>query len=291
MTPVVLIAGAAGQLGLELQRCVPAGTHIVAVDVDTLDLTNVSAVDTFVDSCRPAVIINAAAFTAVVAAETNVALAQAVNVGAVSTLATAARRVDARLVHISTDFVFGESVGRPLRPDDHPAPVSVYGQTKRAGEVEAITILGPRALVVRTAWLYSTHGTNFVKTMLRVMRERDEVAVVVDQIGTPTWARTLATVIWAAAARDDLHGVLHWSDAGVASWYDFAVAIQEEALALGLLKRAVPVRAIATSDYPTAARRPQYSVLDKSATVLAIGQHPAHWRVNLRQMLQEFAHA
>jgi len=184
--------------------------------------------------------------------------------------------------------VFDGASGRPYAPDDRPAPLGVYGRTKLAGERAALG-LADRAVVVRTAWVYSRHGQNFVRRMLGLMRERDEVRVVSDQVGTPTWAHSLADAIWTAVARPALHGVLHWTDAGVASWYDFAVAIQEEAVALGLLDRAVPVRPITSAEYPTPARRPAHSVLAKEASWAALGRTPPHWRVNLRHMLAALA--
>jgi dTDP-4-dehydrorhamnose reductase len=166
----------------------------------------------------------------------------------------------------------------------------VYGASKLEGEQAALATLGESATVLRTAWVYASHGKNFARTMLRLMAERDEVRVVADQVGTPTWARPLAEACWRAAGSRTVHGIHHWTDAGVASWYDFAVAIQEEALALGLLARGVPVRPIRTSDFPTPARRPSYSVLDKTATWAVLGP-AAHWRVALRSMLGEMAHA
>jgi len=287
----VLIMGAAGQLGHELQRLVPEGANVLAVDIDRLDLIDAAAVDAFIALHRPAVIINGAAYTAVDRAEEQPEIARAVNVTAVASLAAAAARYDARMVHISTDFVFGGTTARPWQPDVTTAPESVYGTTKRDGERFVLDALGERALVIRTAWLYSAHGSNFVKTMLRLLREREEVRVIADQIGTPTWANSLARTIWAAVQAPRVSGILHWTDAGVASWYDFAVAIQEEALARGLLSRAAPVHAIATSDYPTAAQRPSYSVLDKTETTRLLGVTPVHWRANLRLMLDELSHA
>ncbi len=286
-----MITGAEGQLGFELQRTVPDGTSVLAVDIEQLDLTAPDAVEAFVAAHRPSVMINGAAYTAVDRAEEQPALARAVNVTAAATLAQSAARHGARMIQISTDFVFGGGVGRPWRPDDETAPASVYGITKRDGERAVLDALGARALVIRTAWLYSSHGGNFVKTMLRLMRDREEVHVIADQIGTPTWANSLARTIWAAVARPHVAGILHWTDAGVASWYDFAVAIQDEALALGLLPRAVPVSAITTAEYPTPARRPSFSVLDKTGTTQALGEVPMHWRANLRQMLREVADA
>jgi dTDP-4-dehydrorhamnose reductase len=291
MNGPVLITGAAGQLGYELQRSSPADVRVIAADTAQLDLTDAGMVDTFVSAVRPGLIINCAAYTAVDRAESDVLRATAVNATAVESLARSASRCDARFIHISTDFVFGGAHTEPWRATDAPAPETVYGRTKRDGENAVLRLLGPRAVVLRTSWLYSAHGANFVKTMLRLMRDRESVRVVSDQVGTPTWAHSLAHTVWAIAARPDLSGLMHWSDDGVASWYEFAVAIQEEAVARGLLSRSIPVVAVSTSDYPTAARRPKYSVLDKSETIAAIGITPAHWRTNLRSMLGELAHA
>jgi dTDP-4-dehydrorhamnose reductase len=291
MTRPVMITGSAGQLGYELQRTAPPGTAILAIDIAELDLTAPAAVDAFIAEHRPSVIINGAAFTAVDKAEAEQDMAYAVNVTAAKALAEAARRHDARMIQISTDFVFGGATARPWRPGDPTAPESVYGATKRDGEAAVLSTLAEKALVIRTAWLYSAHGGNFVKSMLRLMAERDEVRVIVDQVGTPTWANSLAHAIWAAVARPDVCGILHWTDAGVASWYDFAVAIQEEALTRRLLSRAVPIFAIPTTTYPTPARRPSYSVLDKSETTRLLDITPVHWRINLRHMLDELAHA
>lgn len=290
MNGPVLITGATGQLGYELQRLVPAGVAVVAVGRDQLDLTDDGTIDACIAMHRPSVIINAAACTAVDRAESEPGLARAVNAHGPAALARAAAAHDARLIQISTDFVFGGTSGRPLRPDDAVAPQSVYGQTKHDGERAVLDALGSRALVIRTAWLYSTHGGNFVKTMLRLMRERESIGVVSDQVGTPTWAHSLAVTVWAAVQAPAVSGILHWTDAGVASWYDFAVAIQEEGRCRGLLDRVAPVHAITTAAYPTPAVRPSYSVLDTTETTRQLGVVPSHWRTNLRLMLDQLAH-
>ena len=286
-----MITGAAGQLGYELQRTAPAGTTLLPVDIADLDLTIAGDVESFIAAHRPAVIINGAAYTAVDRAEEQPDIARRVNVTAATHVAESARGHGARVIHISTDFVFGGATSRPWQPDDPTAPESVYGLTKRDGEQVVLSTLGANALVVRTAWLYSAHGGNFVKTMLRLMAEKNEVRVIADQVGTPTWANSLARTLWAAVARPAVNGTLHWTDAGVASWYDFAMAIQEEAITRRLLTRAVPVLAIPTSAYPTPARRPSYSVLDKSETTARLAESPVHWRTNLRLMLDELTHA
>jgi dTDP-4-dehydrorhamnose reductase len=283
----VLLTGAAGQLGWELQRCVPQGVALVAMDAAGLDITDHAAVARVVAEARPDAIINAAAYTAVDKAEAEPERAQAVNAQGAAHLARAARANDAFLVQVSTDFIFDGASSRPYGPADPPAPLGVYGATKLAGEEAVQQVLGEGCAIVRTAWLYSSNGRNFVKTMLRLMAEREEVRVVADQIGTPTWAWGLAEAVWQITCRS-LPGIHHWSDAGVASWYDFAVAIQEEALALGLLGRTIPIVPITTAEYPTSARRPAYSVLDKTATWALLSGPAPHWRVQLRRMLAEY---
>ena len=208
------------------------------------------------------------------------------NVDGPRNIALAARDVGARLIHISTDFVFDGEAVEPYRTDSATKPVSVYGRTKKDGETAVLEVMPDRAAVIRTAWLYSKTGGNFVKTMLRLMAERDELSVVADQRGTPTWANSLAEAVWALVDVREFHGVYHWTDAGECTWHEFAVAIQEEALSLGLLDRSIPIHPITTNDYPTAATRPRYSVLDCSATIADLGLQPAPWRVNLRRMLK-----
>jgi dTDP-4-dehydrorhamnose reductase len=269
----VLIAGAAGQLGRALQASAPAGVTVIAPPEADFDITSAAAVAAAIARAAPDLVINAAAYTAVDKAESEPDLARRINADAVANLAAHAPR----LVHVSTDFVFDGSASQPIAPDAPPSPVSVYGATKLAGEIAA----GPNALIVRTAWVYAAQGSNFVHTMLRLMRERPEIRVVADQIGSPTHAASLARAIWALAGQK---GLFHWTDAGVASWYDFAVAIQEEALAIGLLDKAATIIPIRTADYPTPARRPAYGVLDKSATWGITGP-AAHWRSELRLCL------
>lgn len=277
-----LITGANGQVGRALQATAPTDADLIVTDVAELDICDPAAVDALVTRERPDWILNAAAYTAVDRAESDEKAAHRLNADAVANLAGAAASAGARLAHISTDFVFDGRSGSPYSPDASPNPLSAYGRTKLAGETAA----GGDALVMRTAWVYSVHGGNFVKTMLRLMRERDEVRVVADQIGTPTLATGIATSLWALAA-NDASGIYHFTDSGAASWYDFAVAIQEEAIAGGLLDRAVPIVPIATQDYPTPAVRPSYSVLDKRTTFAALGGPAPHWRANLRLMLKD----
>jgi dTDP-4-dehydrorhamnose reductase len=278
----VLIVGGNGQLGKALSRTAPARASIVSHGSDTLDITDGGAIATVVSKERPEIVFNAAAYTAVDKAESEEAAARAVNATAVGYLAEAARGIGARFVHVSTDFVFDGRSGVPYTPDAPTAPIGVYGRTKLAGEKAA----GEDALIVRTAWVYAPTGGNFVRTMLRLMAERPKVRVVSDQIGTPTYAPGLAAALWTMAAKGT-KGIHHYTDAGACSWYDFAVAIQEEALAAGLLNHAVPVIPINAAEYPTPAQRPHYSVLDKTSTFAVLGGPTPHWRENLRTMIAE----
>lgn len=284
-----LITGAGGQVGLALRQCPPAEWEIQAYDAGELDVTQAHQVRAVMHRVKPTLVIHAAAFTGVDAAESNAAQAEAVNVTGTRHLAESAREVGARVVYLSTDFVFDGSAGRPYAPEDPPHPLGVYGRTKLGGERAVLQVLGEDAVVLRTAWVYSRHRQNFALTMLRLMRDREEVSVVSDQVGTPTWATSLAGAVWSIAGKPRLTGIAHWTDAGIASWYDFAVAIQEEALAMGLLTRAVPIRPLRSEEYPASARRPPFSVLDKTSTWAALGWVPPHWRVNLRCMLRELA--
>jgi dTDP-4-dehydrorhamnose reductase len=286
-----LITGAHGQVGRELQNTAPSNWEVMACGSRELDVTDLNAVREVLERERPAVVIQAAAYTDVDRAEHESEEAERVNVTGALHVAAEAARLGARVIHLSTDFVFDGRQDRPYLPDDPPNPVNVYGRTKLAGEREVHRSTGGAALIVRTAWVYSEHGRNFVRTMLRLMGEQDGVAVVADQVGTPTWGRRLAEAVWRAADRPEVRGVIHWTDAGSASWYEFAVAIQEEACALGLLEKVVPVQPIRTAEFKAAARRPAYSVLDKTSGWAALGGPARPWRENLREMLQGLARA
>jgi dTDP-4-dehydrorhamnose reductase len=284
----VLITGAAGQVGSALLASVPPETELQAVDLQQLDITDAGAVQATVEAWRPQVIINAAAYTAVDQAESEAPLAAAVNAQAPGHLARAAMRIEGcRLIHISTDYVFDGRASEPYQPGDPPNPLSVYGVTKLAGEQAVLEVLADRAVVLRTAWVYAARGRNFLLTMLRLMLERGAVRVVADQRGTPTAAASIARALWRIADLPRVHGLLHWTDGGVASWYEFASAIAEDALAAGLLPHAVQVTPITTADYPTAAHRPANSVLDIRDSVAQLGITPAHWRRNLRATLAQ----
>ena len=286
----VLITGSAGQLGRSLLKTAPADREIKATDAE-LDIRDPAALQKMLRGFKPAAIINAAAYTAVDRAESERDLAFAVNAAGVENLARAARDGGARLIHVSTDFVFDGAKSSPYLPTDPMRPLGVYGASKAEGEKRLRAVSGEAGVIVRTGWLYAGEGNNFVKTILKLLREKDSLGVIADQVGTPTWAGGLAEVLWKIVQDPKIAGTHHWSDAGVASWYDFAVAIQEEALAAGLLSGAIPIRPLATSEYPLPAKRPAYSVLDKHSMMASTGITPVHWRVNLRSMLTELAHA
>ena len=280
----VLITGANGQLGGALQRLAPSWAEINAIDVDDCDLTDSGMLTARLVVEAPDVIINAAAYTAVDKAEGDEELARAINAQAVGTMVEAMAGTGGKVVHVSTDYVFDGTASAPYAPDAARNPQSAYGRTKAEGEDQ----LRPEDLLVRTAWVYEAGGANFVRTMIRLMKEREELGVVADQIGAPTWATSLARTIWGLVERK-ASGTFHHSDAGVASWYDFAVAIAEEAHALGLLARIPTIRPITTADYPTPAKRPAFSLLDCRATRAMLGEEAVHWRTNLRLMLEEEA--
>jgi dTDP-4-dehydrorhamnose reductase len=280
----VLVLGGGGQVASAVVAAAPAQHQVVAKTRAELDIGDESAVKRALTETGAEWIVNAAAYTAVDLAEDQPAQAIAVNDTAVGVLAAAASGVGCRLLHLSTDFVFDGKSNRAYLPGDQPNPLSVYGASKLGGERQVLNGAGA-GIVLRTAWVYAAAGRNFVLTMLRLMREKEQVSVVCDQIGTPTWAASVAAAIWGFIEAGAPGGVYHWTDLGVASWYDFAVAIQDEALASGLLSRAVPIIPISSAAYPTRARRPAFSVLDTASTRALIKGPARHWRHNLRTML------
>ena len=283
----VLITGANGQLGWELQRTVPDGVEALALDRSALDISDREQVNQLIASERPDWVINTAAYTAVDKAEEEVEPAYAINRDGAANLAQACSHNGCRMVQLSTDYIFDGSQSTPYLTNSKPAPLSVYGASKLAGEELVLMALPEASAIVRTSWVYSSHGNNFVKTMLHLMAEREALSVIEDQIGTPTWANGLARVIWQIVDTETT-GILHWSDAGVASWYDFAHAIYEEATQSGLLSNKCEIRPIATAQYAARAKRPHYSVLDKSEAISRLEMAPRDWREALRDMLKEF---
>lgn len=281
----VAITGAGGQLASWVQRAAPVSANIVALTRTDLDITDAAQVDVTLERLRPQLIFNCAAYTNVDKAESEADLAYAVNAGGAANLARAAARIGSKLVHVSTDYVFDGSASTPYAPDANAAPLNVYGASKLAGEKEILAV-GSDALIVRTAWLYAIGHRNFVTKMLALMEERQEIRVVADQVGTPTHCRTLASGLW-KLAKYGAHGVYHLTDAGMSSWYEFAQAILEEIRQAASLASCPVILPITTSEFPTAAKRPPYSVLDQRMTWAKLGGSPSHWRAVLHKALAE----
>jgi len=272
-------------VGRALAETAPEAARVIALGRGECDVRRKELVERAIAEAAPDLVFNAAAFTAVDHAETEIGEATAVNAVAPGHVAEAARAAGARTVHISTDYVFDGTGTRPYRPDDPPNPLGVYGRTKLAGE-EAVKKADPAALTVRTSWVYSSAGVNFMTSVLRLLRARERLEIVADQIGTPTRARSLAAALW-SLARAGSCGLLHYRDSGSASRHEFAVAIRDQALALGLLDRRIVIEPIGSAAYPTAASRPLYSVLDASEAWRIVGGPPPDWRENLRLTLEE----
>lgn len=275
MNEKVLVTGAKGQLGIEVSKRLKNAVH---ADVDKLDITDFDAVDAFVKKHKIGVIVNAAAYTAVDAAEDDDVTAYKVNVLGPENLA----KTGCKIVHISTDYVFDGKGYKPYMPQDVTNPLSVYGKTKLKGE-EAVLKNAKEAVILRTAWLYSANGKNFVKTMLRLGSEKEQIGVVADQIGTPTYAGDLADAIVKILPQisTKTKGVYHFTNEGVCSWYDFAAAIMEMA------KLKCKVEPLPSSAYPTKAVRPFYSVLDKTSVKEQFGIKIPYWRVSLKKCIKE----
>jgi dTDP-4-dehydrorhamnose reductase len=280
----VLVLGG-GQIAKAVAAGAPARHEVAMRTHAELDIVDEAALESELMNFKADWIVNAAAYTAVDLAEDEAAKAIAVNDTAVAALVQTATTARAKLLHLSTDFVFDGGSKRAYLPSDPTNPLSVYGASKLGGERHVVA--GGTGIVLRTSWVYAAEGKNFVLTMLRLMRGKDEINVVCDQIGAPTWAASAAAAIWGLIDAKAAPGIYHWTDLGVASWYDFAVAIQDEALARGLLSRAIPVLPIYSNEYPTKAQRPAFSVLDSAATRSLLKLPAIHWRHNLRMMLDE----
>lgn len=278
----ILVTGANGQLGSELRDLsVNSGDVFIFTDVKELDLCNKTELFTFFERNQIDVMINCAAYTAVDKAEIDVEMARSINAIAVKNLVQVAKTHTIKLVHVSTDYVFDGNHYQPLQEEDAVSPLGVYGETKREGE-NFVLQSDIDGIVIRTSWLYSSHGNNFVKTMMRLGKERSELGVIFDQIGTPTYARDLAkTILTMVHSGEPFRNKLyHFSNEGVASWYDFAKAIIEMAEIDCLVKP------IATADYPTPAKRPHYSVMSKSRIKQDYGLEIPYWRDSLKECIE-----
>lgn len=297
----VLLTGAVGQLGEALQASTPEGVTLIPCSraggpgLQALDLVNPAACHQVVVQHKPDWVLNAGAYTAVDRAELEPEVALAVNAEAPRALAQALLETGGRLLQVSTDFVFNGQQGTPYQPDQALEPLGVYGATKAAGEKAVLEVLGGHdlAVILRTSWVMGPVGNNFALTMLRLHRERADagqfLAVVADQVGCPTSTHTLAQACWRVLEMKPAVPILHWCDAGAASWYDVAVAVGDLAVELGLLAQPAVVVPITSAAYPTPAQRPSYSLLDCTSSRQLLGLQPTHWRTALRQVLQAVA--
>jgi len=286
----VLITGANGQVGHEIINLAPQGFEVLGLGSRELDITNADLLTATIERLQPQLIINAAAYTAVDKAESEPERAWAVNCAGVANLGLAAAKLGAPVIHISTDYVFAGDADTPYRETDPTAPAGIYGASKLAGEVELAEHCA-RHIILRTSWVFGAHGNNFVKTMLRLARERSELSVVADQHGGPTSAASIARALWSLAERyreqgELAWGLYHYSGGPACTWYDFAKGIFDAALEQGLLERMPQLNAIPTSAYPTPARRPAWSVLDCRKLQQDFGINPADWRDELQAVLR-----
>lgn len=293
----ILLTGSDGQVGQELQKTLESWGTVIGVGRNTLDLAQPAAIQQILHQVKPDLIVNAAAYTAVDRAETEPAAAEAINAIAPAIMAESAQQLGADLIHISTDYVFDGQKNTPYTEQDSPNPVSVYGHTKLGGEqaIQQAWLHRPADrtnsyFILRTAWVYGVHGkSNFVKTMLKLGSEREQIRVVSDQLGTPTWSQHLAQAIAQLIPKltPEASGTYHFANSGAASWYDFAIAIFEEAEQLGFPLKVQSVIPITTAEYPTPAQRPAYSILGCAKVSTLLETHPPHWKTALRQMLIE----
>ena len=289
--PKILLIGSKGQLGQDLEQILPIVGDLISVDRTQLDLVNPAMITSTIEGNKPDIIVNAAAYTAVDKAESEPELAHTINAIAPKIIAEATKKLDAKLIHVSTDYVFDGTKNTPYVETDLTNPVSVYGKTKLAGEVN-IEQTGCDYIILRTAWVYGVYGKgNFLKTMLRLGKEKEELKVVIDQVGTPTYAQdiaqAIADLIGKILPKNKIQEIYHFTNLGVCSWYDFAVTIFEEAKQKNYplkLKKVIP---ISTAEYPTTAKRPAYSVLSNQKIAGDLGYYPNYWRNSLCQILSK----
>jgi dTDP-4-dehydrorhamnose reductase len=291
MTKILLI-GITGQVGQELQQTLPSIGEVIGVGRPELDLSQPEQIQERIAEIKPNIIVNAAAYTAVDQSESESELAMTINATAPKAIAIAAQDIGAKVLHVSTDYVFNGQNHTPYKESDRPDPLGVYGKSKLLGEI-GVRENGDRHLILRTAWVYGSRGHgNFVKTMLRLGAERTELKVVVDQIGSPSWSYDIAIAITQLLAKsltdESINGIYHFTNSGVASWYDLALATFAEAKQLGFPLKVEQVIPITTAEFPTPTQRPAYSVLAKTKITEILGIHPPYWRDSLRKMLSEW---
>lgn len=284
----ILITGGRGQLARELDTTKPSEYQIAIYSHSLLDITSIENTRDICNKTDPDVIINTAAYTKVDQAEIEYEKAYEVNARGAENLALTAKERGIKVIHISTDYVFDGKRNTPYTPDSETNPIGAYGRSKSEGEKILRTIYPEKSIIIRTSWLYSRFGSNFVKNILNMLGNKPTIRVISDQIGTPTWARTLATSIWSLCRSSAANGVFHCTDNGVASWYDFAYSVQQIALTTGLVQAKSEIIPITTAEYSMEAKRPHYSVLDCRMLWDLLDNKPDHWMTALTKMLLDF---
>lgn len=289
ISPVkVLLFGAEGQLGSALVDAAQnEAFKIKATTKSELDITNAALLRKMLGELEPNIIINAAAYTAVDQAEQNSELAFTVNTTALESLADYAQQNGCRVIHLSTEYVFDGTSSTPYQPNDTANPINIYGSSKRAGEEVLLNKAREYATIIRTSWLYSATHPCFYNTILRLLQDKQEIPVVNDQVATPTSAASLARLIWKACELPNQPGIYHWTDEGIASWYEFASAIRSQAIAANLVHKPAAIIPITTAEFPRPAQRPAYGVLDKSSTCSAFDIKPIAWQESLQQVINQ----
>ena len=289
--PLIVVTGATGQLGQTLAQLWAESPlpqcQLKVLTRSELDIAKAGMTDAVLSELKPSVVVNAAAYTQVDKAESDSESAALVNEQAVGAIARWVAANQARLIHISTDFVFDGTSKTPYTPDQQTGPLGAYGSSKLAGEQQIQALANERSAIVRTSWLYSEFGNNFVKTMLRLMGEKEQLSVVNDQIGSPTSTHGLAVLIFAMILNRNAAGIYHWTDGGSISWFEFALEIQRQAVQEGLLSKAIPISPIPASEYLAPARRPAYSVLDRSRALADFDCPSADWKAQLNRVIKE----
>ena len=282
----IIVIGKSGQLAWELSQLSSPKHEIVCLGRNDINLTELSSIAETLKKYKAEAVVNASAYTAVDKAESDIDNAYALNARAVGDLAQACKTLSVPFVHVSTDFVFHGDKGAPYLPNDEINPLGVYGASKAEGEQLITAVYPENSAIIRTSWVYSTHGNNFVKTMLNLMGSKPELGIISEQIGSPTYAKGLAEAC-ISCIENKVIGIHHYTDTGVASWFDFAVAIQRIGFELGLLDKKIPINPIPSAQYPTPAKRPNYSVLDKSSLVDALPELSfVHWQTQLQTMME-----
>jgi dTDP-4-dehydrorhamnose reductase len=284
----VLLTGASGQVGKDLVHTCPDKINLLALDKHTLDISNHDNIKKIFNKFKPNLVINAAAYTSVENAEAEKELAYQINRNGVANIALACKTNNIRLIHYSTDYVFDGKNSFPYTTQYKPNPINVYGQSKLEGEKKALEINHGKTLIIRTSWIYSNHGNNFVNTMLKLMNENESIEIITDQTGTPTWARSVAKITWRFVIHPEFNGVFNFSDSGSTTWFEFAKEIQSVATKYNILNNATKIIPIATDDYPSNVKRPLYSVLDCNKTWELLNVKPDDWRTSLGKMLRNY---